>query len=126
MDKIIHKSFNIPIYFGQLHIFIYDDFKFINEKFNLHFEERFYNGYESLVGQFGKDNEVSKYFIALKPKTTYKIIVHESIHIVNYIFDHRQIQLDLHNDEPQAYFTGWVFNKIVSIFNKDINLKYNG
>ena len=37
---------------------------------------------------------------------------HEAVHVVNYIFRSRGIQADLQNDEPQAYLTGWVHEKI--------------
>jgi hypothetical protein len=39
-------------------------------------------------------------------------IAHEIVHIVNHIYLDCAMQLDRHNDEPQAYLTGWLFDEI--------------
>jgi hypothetical protein len=44
-------------------------------------------------------------------------IVHETVHLVNMIFQHTGIRPDLNNDELQAYLTGFIFDKI----NKYVN-----
>lgn len=40
------------------------------------------------------------------------LIAHETVHIVNAIYEDIRAQLDTVNDEPQAYLTGWLFEKI--------------
>ena len=34
-------------------------------------------------------------------------LVHECVHATNFIFDTTGMQLDVHNDEAQAYLAGW-------------------
>ena len=40
------------------------------------------------------------------------IMVHEAVHIVNFIFEECGVKLDTINDEAQAYLTAWIFNQI--------------
>ena len=40
------------------------------------------------------------------------LIAHESVHLVNHLFEDWGIKLDLDNDEPQAYLTGWFVEQI--------------
>jgi hypothetical protein len=113
---MIVKTFKIPIYFGELHVFIDDDFKAVNDKFDLGISDRFVNGNcDGVSGRFTRKNShISKYFIILNTKPTHKIIGHESVHLVNFLFYDRQIELDLTNDEPQAYLVGWFIEKITN------------
>lgn len=39
-------------------------------------------------------------------------ICHESVHIVNIVFEHAGIPISTDNDEPFAYLTGWVAEQI--------------
>ncbi len=45
-------------------------------------------------------------------------IAHEAIHVLTRIFKHASIQLDLVNDEPQAYLTGWVAGELYKFVTK--------
>lgn len=38
----------------------------------------------------------------------HEILAHEIVHAVNILFDKKGIKHDLHNDEPQAYLTGYL------------------
>ena len=40
------------------------------------------------------------------------IVAHEAKHLVNYIFKDRFVELDLENDEPEAYLLGFIVDKI--------------
>lgn len=42
-------------------------------------------------------------------------IPHEALHVVNYIFKRAGIELDLDNDEPQAYLLGWIVDQIYKV-----------
>lgn len=43
-------------------------------------------------------------------------IVHEIVHVKNYIGDTLGIEWDVNNDEPEAYFVGWLFNMMEQTF----------
>lgn len=38
-------------------------------------------------------------------------IVHECVHIVNFIFGVHGVELDENNDEHQAYYMTWIFEQ---------------
>ena len=40
------------------------------------------------------------------------IIVHESVHLVNFLYERVGAKLDIINDEHQAYLTQWFFETI--------------
>lgn len=98
----------IPIYFGKLVILRAKNFKEIESKFG--FDST--NSYASFTFKRVKKNGAARYYIALKKNTSNSVIAHEVVHLVNYIFDHNGIELDLKNDEAQAYLTGWIFEQI--------------
>lgn len=60
---------------------------------------------------------IKKYFVAFENKKP-SIIAHETVHVVNYIYQHHCIELDRFNDEPQAYLTGFIFDEIYKSLNK--------
>lgn len=52
---------------------------------------------------------------------TSKIIVHEAVHIKNKVFMTIGHKNDRDNDEPEAYFVEWIFDKIsqeIEVYNK--------
>ena len=84
-------------------------------------------GYEtkvdlSLYGAFvysgHTKSKVDIYTVFLKPKATHSSIAHEVVHIVNAIYDDRGMKLDVHEDEPQAYLTGWITAQIYKAIKK--------
>jgi hypothetical protein len=99
------KTIKIPIYYGKLTIITTNDFKKVDALYNTKIDD---NLYEAVVFEI-KDND--EYIVAIK-KVEWSIIAHEVVHIVNAIFLKCGIELDRHNDEPQAYLTGWVVNEI--------------
>lgn len=50
--------------------------------------------------------------VFISPKCTPDVIAHEAVHVVNIIFKRVCIQLDIDNDEAQAYLTGWVVKQL--------------
>lgn len=111
---MLHKIFKIPIYFGELHVFVSEDFNKINKDFKLNITQHIIN-HEAICGEFNKSNGYTRYFLLIHKDVTDKIIVHESKHIVNFIFNDRQISLDLINDDPECYLLGWIFSKIKEV-----------
>ncbi|RIV23617.1 hypothetical protein DYU11_11590 [Fibrisoma montanum] len=83
----------IPLYFERLRILVSE----VLEK----------PEYDAYV-MFQKDEMV----LHIKPDASIGIIAHETVHIVNHVFKQCGILLDVDNDEPQAYLTGWVANQI--------------
>jgi hypothetical protein len=52
------------------------------------------------------------YVVAFTDANHLSNIAHEIVHIKNYIFLGINAKVDLHNDEPEAYLTGWLFDQI--------------
>lgn len=102
------KKIKIPIYFGSLIIIKVDNITDANKKYSINANE----SYESFCFTTENKKGSKKYYIVLKKETDISIIAHEVVHLVNYIFLHNGIELDRHNDEPQAYLTGWIFKQI--------------
>lgn len=99
---------NIPIYLGKLIIIQTDDFQPLEARFNLTDTsscQAFCLRRKLKTGQ-------NRYAVIFNNEVTGKIIAHECVHLVNYLFEDRGIKLDLVNDEPQAYLTDWFFGEI--------------
>ena len=45
------------------------------------------------------------------------IIVHECVHLVNFLYSHIGAELDINNDEHQAYLTQYIYEQIKNIIN---------
>ena len=43
------------------------------------------------------------------------IIVHECVHLVNFLYSHIGTELDINNDEHQAYLTQYIYEQIKNI-----------
>lgn len=99
------KEVPIPIYFGKLIIILTNDWKEVDRAYNTKIDE---NLYDAVVFEI-KDKD--EYIVAIK-KIKWSVIAHEVVHIVNAIFLSCGVELDRHNDEPQAYLTGWLINEI--------------
>ena len=69
------------------------------------------NLYGAITFSSHKKSGYTRYVMAFSGKTTPSIIAHEAVHIVNHIYFDRKIDLDLINDEPQAYLLGWIVQK---------------
>jgi hypothetical protein len=67
------------------------------------------SGYDAVT--LSNKKKLSHYIVAFTSDKG-SVIAHEVVHLVNYIYQDCSMQLDRHNDEPQAYLTGWLFNKI--------------
>lgn len=111
------KKVKIPLYVGRLIIYQVDNIKEIEKKHNL----TDCTGVDALAFQINKKNGSGRFFMAFEGKTTPSIIAHEATHITNLIFSHFGAELDLKNDEPQAYLLEWVVNechKFLEVKNK--------
>ena len=97
------KKIKIPIYFGKLVIIFTDNLETIGKYNRSEIKNDLYDAFASEY----KD----EYVIAIK-NVKWSVMSHEAVHIVNYIFRAVGINLDLNNDEAQAYLHGWIVNEI--------------
>jgi hypothetical protein len=106
------NKIKIPIYFGFLHIVITKDFEKACKKFNIDTMGNDVNHWGAFCNRYTSKLGYLHYQVFLKHKASAAIIAHETTHLVNMIFEDRHIKLDIKNDEPQAYLTGWVSGQI--------------
>lgn len=106
------KRYDIPIYFGYLYVVLSDNFQESAEKLHLPVGETPLKCFGACTwGKHNKKN-VTEYFLFFPPDPSHMSIAHESLHVVNWIFNDRNIKLDVVYDEPQAYLLGWVVTKV--------------
>lgn len=108
-----YKKVDIPIYFGYLTIIFANNFKKAISKFKLNTGGR-NNLHEYGAITFGQRDKkgVTDYYLVFHSNASHSEIAHEALHIVNWIFKDRYIELDLINDEPGAYLLGWVIDQV--------------
>lgn len=114
------KTILIPIYFGYFRIVIAKDFHkaLTRIKCRDKFPEHNVNGYDGFAFPDKKKNGVNRYTVFIKPNATPSVIAHEIVHVVNALYIDSGIQLDRHNDEHQAYLTGWFTAEIYKALKK--------
>lgn len=118
--KIVIKD--IPIYFGYFRIVITNDLNKSFRKVVKNAKERNgfkANNYAAFVHNDKTKKGINRHTVFLKPNCSHSIIAHETVHLVNAIYVDSGIQLDRHNDEPQAYLTGWFVREIYKALNQD-------
>ena len=107
---MIKKTINIPIYQCKLTIILDKDLSYITKKY----KTIDLSNYGAITMRV--PNKYNEYIVAFEYSEG-SIIAHEVTHLVNYIFKDRGVELDLNNDEPQAYLTGWLFKEIDKFLN---------
>lgn len=105
----LSETIEIPIYFGNLKLHFVKDLSHVNSLYGTDIDDSLYDA----VTFKSKSKDVDEYVVVIK-EVDWSIIAHEVVHLVNSIFLDHGIQLDRINDEPQAYFTGWVTKQIMS------------
>jgi len=107
------KTIKIPIYCSKLTIILDKDLSYVQKKYNT-----------ISLTDFGavtlKDKiDYRHYVVAFTDNQHLSNIAHEIVHIKNHIFLDCAMELDRFNDEPEAYLTGWLFEKIYDFLNKN-------
>ncbi len=115
---MIIKKIQIPIYFGFLHVVISKDFEKACKKLKVDIKGNDINCWGAFCNKYTSKNGILHYRVFLKPKASETIIAHETVHLVNMIFDDRHMQLDVLNDEAQAYLTGWITKQVYKAIKK--------
>lgn len=108
--KIITKS--IPIYFGYFRIVITKDFEKAVKKLKVDCKGHNVANYSAFTDTDKTKKNISRYSVFLSPKSNHSVIAHECVHLVNALFLDVNMQLDRHNDEAQAYLTGWFVSEV--------------
>jgi hypothetical protein len=103
------KKVQIPIYFGTLIIIISEDYKEVASKYRLDLDVNCHGAF--CWDKTSKDG-YAEYYICIDKDVSNHLIAHEVVHLVNFIFKRIGVKLDIDNDEPQAYLTGWLFSQI--------------
>lgn len=111
------KKVKIPIYSGTLRIVISKDFKKACKKLGKDITEFNVSDYAAFVYTERTKKRFSLFTVIISPKCSESVIAHECVHLVNAVFIEHHIQLDRHNDEPQAYLTGWFVRQIHKAIN---------
>lgn len=106
------KTIEIPIYCAKLTMILDKDLKSVQKKYKT-----------SSLDNFGavvlkNESQYRHYVTAFTDKTHLSNIAHEIVHIKNHIYLDCAMELDVHNDEPEAYLTGWLFDQIYNFLNK--------
>lgn len=104
-------TIDIPIYQCKLTIIIDKDLSYVEKKYNT----TSLSNYGAITMRV--PNKFSEYIMAFEYSEG-SIIAHEIVHLKNYIYQDKGIELDRFNDEPEAYLIGWLFKEIEKILKK--------
>lgn len=100
------KTIDIPIYCCKLTIILDKDLTYIQKRYKTVSLENF--GAVILKD----DSKYRHYVVAFSDANHLSNISHEIIHLKNHIYLDCAMELDRHNDEPEAYLIGWLFDQI--------------
>lgn len=106
------QTIEIPIYQCTLTMILDNDLKYVEKTYKTASLENF--GAVTLKN----DTDTRHYVVGFTDATHLSNITHEIVHIKNHIFLDCAMELDRYNDEPEAYLSGWLFDKIYSFLNK--------
>lgn len=104
-------KYKIPLYHSNLYVIYSDDIYAVISKYALDKSAK-----DCLAFAFKWEWKKPGYYVVIT-KNQIDVIAHEAVHIVNMVFKDKCISLDLTNDEPQAYLTGWIVKKIIKTIN---------
>lgn len=107
---IIKETIEVPIYNCKVTVILDKDLKYVQDLY----KTKDLSNYGAVTMRV--PDRFCEYVIAFEYSEP-QIIAHEVVHLVNYIYQDRCIELDLKNDEPQAYLTGWLVEQINNIIN---------
>ena len=111
------KVFIVPIYGAKVTVIYAKNkayYKKVKKKHNLNDEADLADAF---VYRLTTKKNVINYYIVFRVGSL-ENIAHEVTHLVNFIFEDRGVELDFKNDEPQAYLTGYLFDKVYKALKK--------
>jgi hypothetical protein len=104
-----HKI-ELPIYYGFIEIISCKNYNKINKELGINVDNN--------IQAFAYKKEPHNYVVCFSDNKDLSIIVHEVVHLVNFIYEDHSMKLSKTNDEFQAYLTQYLFSEIVSKINK--------
>lgn len=104
--KMKKQTIKLPIYIGNLTFIRTKKTNKLRKKFGDRIPKNF-KDYDAFV--FWESN--NEYYVVFRKNLKGHIISHEMVHLVNRIFYDHGIDLDILNDEPQAYLHSWLFKQ---------------
>lgn len=120
MEKYhIQKTFQVPIYVGQLIVCISNDLDKV-AKINSALKKEVEIWGNSSCFNY-KDKTTYMAVINLDHSyctTPHSVISHESVHIADYIFEDVGAKHDVDNPEPYTYLMQWVVDRVYEVIEK--------
>ena len=112
----VKKTIKIPIYFGILTLHEVDDFDEIQDKYKF----KDLSAFGAITFRAHHESGYMRYHLAFKKDPSHMTIAHESLHIVNNIFEDRNMVMDVRDcqDESQCYLLGWVVGECYKFLKK--------
>ena len=99
-------TIDIPIYCCKLTVIVTEDITEVAKKHKLTID----------TSNFGaltfKDESKSRHYVMVLEDDWRSNVVHELVHVVNHIYLDCAMEVDRHNDEPQAYLMGWLYEQV--------------
>lgn len=114
------KSIEVQIYSLDVIVCITESFKEAIKKFKLNDLDPNSYDEEALAFSYASDHTGKlEIYLVFKPSDlSYDTVIHELTHLTSYWCKHRGIVYDEDNDEPIAYFNGYVGGKVMEIIEK--------
>lgn len=108
--KMRKRKIDIPIYGGKLTLILDKDLSYVEKKY----KTKSLKDFGAVTMSLGNRH----YLAAFTDKKHLSNIAHEIVHIKNHVYLDCAMELDVYNDEPEAYLTGWLFEKIYNFLKK--------
>lgn len=109
------KTIKIPIYYSTLTIILVENLSVLQKRYKT------LDSFDGLADfgavTFKDTNKYRHYVVGFTDADHLSNIAHEIVHIKNHIYLDSAMVLDTHNDEPEAYLTGWLFDEIYKFLN---------
>lgn len=110
---MLKTKIKIDVFDAVVHVVKAKKLKQIEAKYNL----INCDGYDAVTFRILKKN-TTEYCVAFEGKPKIDVVHHEVTHLVNFIFQDCGVKLDLDNDETQAYFSAYMFRKVLKAIKK--------
>jgi hypothetical protein len=105
-------TIDIPIYQCKLTIILDKDLSYVEKKYRT----KSLSDYGAVT--IDKEAGYRHYVVAFTDATHLSNIAHEIVHLKNAIYLACAMEVDIYNDEPEAYLTGWLFDQIYNFLKK--------
>lgn len=109
---MFRRKLNVPIFDAIVYVGVTENLQDYYAKYGIKDDDN--TGYDAVAIQVDdSENKYELVFVNTEPH----VIVHECVHLKNYIFKHIGFALSIDNDEIEALFVDWLFKEISNIVN---------